>query len=237
MLGQRALWIGGGAAALWLVVRVAALAAHTHGIGAVLPSGMVPVFMAAFIGVFAPILLVLAQLAGPLPGWRRLVAAGGATFLVAVIFEIGVDEVFLRATGAPAWQYRVGPVLGGSTSLVGAVMWPLYGAFVVAVQDGLRRREMVESLFSRAAILAGEAMFLEVAANVFAQVGFHGWFFYYLPEDLKHFTTFAVALPYFVAGLVGVTILDRLERVARPVWIGVGCWGAGVVVLGLAAAG
>ena len=112
-----------------------------------------------------------------------------------------------------------------------------YGAFVVAVQDGLRQRQIAESRFSRAAILAGEAMFLEVAANLFALLGFHGWFFFYLPDDLKHFTTFAVALPYFVAGLVGVTILDQLERVARPVWIGVGCWGVAAIVVGVAAAG
>lgn len=237
MLGQRVVWIGVGAATLWLAVRVAALAVHARGMGPVLPTGMVPVFMAAFILVFTPILLPLAQLAGPLPSWRRLVAAGGATFLVAVMFEIGVDEAFLRLTGALAWQYRVAPVLGGSTSLVGVVMWPLYGAFVVAVQDGLRRRQIAESRFSRAAILAGEAMFLEVAANLFALLGFHGWFFYYLPGDLNHFTTFAVALPYFVAGLVGVTILDQLERVARPVWIGAGCWGVAAIVVGVAAAG
>lgn len=187
-------------------------------------------FLVAFPLFFAPLLYgglcLLARKRLNLH-WRPLLAAAGVTFLCAATTEILVDTAFVAATGAPAWRYIVWPVHQGYTSGVGLVLWPLYGAFVHLLHEVLRsdpRFRAVSGEFARGVLIAADAMLLEVFANLFSLVAFGCFTFYYLPDDLLHFTTIQIFLPYSVAGVLGVQVLNRLEGWRWAAWAGAGAW-------------
>ncbi len=200
-------------------------------------------FILGFVVVFAPVLYGIVHLARTRPdrsvrpsttSIAGMFRAAGLTFLCAAPLEILVDSAFFRVTGQPCWEYRVWPIHMGFTSGVGAVMWPMYGAFVYAFHGALRARDEFPALHGwvgRAALIAVEAMTLEIAANAYALIGFHTFYFYYWPGDLLHYTTMAILVPYFVCGLVGVAALDCVERLPWPVAVGVGSWIAGVILM------
>ena len=163
-----------------------------------------------------------------------LVGAAGVTFLCAVAAEIGVDHAFVAVGGEPAWRYVVWPVQGGYTSGIGVVMWPLYGGFVHLLHGILRgdpRFTRVSGPVARGLLVAAEAMFLEIAANLFTLVVFGRFLFYYLPGDLLHFTTFRIAPPYAAAGLRGVLLLDRIEGRSWAPALGAASWGMAALAL------
>lgn len=193
-------------------------------------------FLVVFPLFFAPVLYGgLCLLAGrrlPLHG-RPLLAAAGVTFLCAASTEILVDSAFVALTGAPAWRYIVWPAHQGYTSGIGLVMWPLYGAFVHLLHEVLRgdpRFRAVSGDLARGVLIAADAMLLEVCANLFSLVAFGCFTFYYLPDDLLHFTTIQIFLPYCVVGVLGVQVLNRLEGRRWAAGAGAGAW---VVAAGL----
>jgi hypothetical protein len=197
-----------------------------------------PAFALGLVVVFAPLLVLAVRIVGrgsPGPAWSYVVGAAGITLPVAAAFEFAIDHAWVLVTGEPAWRYLVAPTHGGYTSAVGLVMWPMYGAFVAALHHavaGRPRLAILHSPWGRAALLAVEALALEIAANLYALLAFGCFFFYYLPNDLLHFTTIRIALPYLVAGRVGVAALDALERHPQRLGIGLAAWviGAAFVV-------
>ncbi|GDX79391.1 hypothetical protein LBMAG42_12020 [Deltaproteobacteria bacterium] len=194
-------------------------------------------FLLAFPLFFAPLLYgglcLLARRRLPLHA-EPLVAAAGVTFLCAATAEIAVDSAFVALTGAPAWRYIVWPVHQGYTSGIGIVMWPLYGAFVHLLHEVLRgdpRFRAVSGDIARGVLIAADAMLLEVAANLFSLVVFGCFTFYYLPDDLLHFTTIRIFLPYCAVGVLGVQVLNRLEGVRGAAWAGGLAWAVAACVV------
>lgn len=200
-------------------------------------------FVALFVLFFSPLLYGIVWLtrsgpdaagAKPAATMPGMVCAAGFTFLCAAPLEILVDTAFVAATGQPCWEYRVWPIHRGYTSGVGAAMWPMYGAFVYAFHGAIRSRadlRCLHGLGARAALVAVEAMVLEIAANAFALAVYGTFYFYYLPGDLNHLTTMQILVPYFGAGMLGLTLLEQVERLPYPAAVGVISWVVGFGLL------
>ena len=196
-----------------------------------LPQAQHGVFTLGFVVVFVPLLAVIVRAFGPLHLGPRTLAAGGCTFLCAVSLEIGLDTLWVRVFGEPLWLYRVWPVHGGYTSGLGLVLWPMYGAFVHSLHHALKARwPLLHGVAPRAALIAVEAMVLEVAANLYGLLSFGCFIFYYTPGDLHHYTSFAVLPPYLAAGFLGVWVLDRLEHVNYPAVWGLVSWAVAAAI-------
>ena len=72
----------------------------------------------------------------------------------------------------------------------------------------------------RAALLAVDAMLLEVAANVFSLLGFGTWLFRYHAPDLHHFTTIEAFPIYLFGGYLGVRVLHAGESHPKRALLG-----------------
>ncbi|MSP54168.1 MAG: hypothetical protein EXR69_00950 [Myxococcales bacterium] len=229
----------------FLVLSFAGDASRSRGLGVqpVLPPERHAEFVLLFVLVFSPALYAVVRWTRDAPDpaatsspttWPGMICAAGFTFLCAAPLEIVVDSAFVAATGRPCWEYRVWPLHRGYTSGVGAAMWPMYGAFVYAFHAAIRsRRDLVwlHGLAARAGLVAVEAMVLEIAANAFALVGYGCFYFYYFPSDLENLTTMQILVPYFGAGVIGLTLLEQVQRLPHPAVVGVLSWVAGLVLV------
>ncbi|MBI5494961.1 MAG: hypothetical protein HY904_08020 [Deltaproteobacteria bacterium] len=183
-------------------------------------------FAVAFAVFFAPLLYLLPCLLARRwlrPDARTVALYAGVTFFFGAGSELVMDPAFISVLGRPCYLYRVWPVHGGYTSGVGLVLWPLYGFFVSMLHHAIHVTPALRHLDghgARAALLAVDAMLLEVAANVFALALFGTWLFRYHAPDLHHFTT-AEAFPiYLVGGYAGLRLLHALETHPRRAWVG-----------------
>lgn len=149
------------------------------------------------------------------PDPRTLAWYMGTAFLFGGLLEIVVDPLWIAVVGRPCWLYHVWPVHGGHTSGVGVVMWPMYGFFVGMLHHAIHvspRLRFLDGHAQRAALLAVDAMLLEVAANLFALAFFGTWHFRYHRGDLAHFTTVEAFPIYVLGGYAGVRVLHALEH-------------------------
>ncbi|MFC2171600.1 hypothetical protein ACFLU6_03095 [Acidobacteriota bacterium] len=195
-------------------------------------------FCFGFVGFFLPLiylsLSLIARKCIPL-NMPKLVLFMGTVFLCAILAECVVDSLFVILIERPAWEYHIWPVHHGYTSGVGMFMWPLYGFYVYLLHFLLKEVELLAPLNNdivKALILGADAMFLEILANFFALIFFHTFHFYYLRNDLYHFTTAEIFISYVLCGFVGfkiLALLDRRERYRLP--IGLVCFAAGILLI------
>jgi hypothetical protein len=194
-----------------------------------------PGFIIVFVLFFLPLLYFLSSFVAKkflsihVP---KLVLYMGCTFFGAMWFEVILDTLFVKFIGYPGWLYKVWPVHQGYTSGVGMFMWPLYGFFVYCINQAIAtnpRLADINNVAAKAFFYALDAMALEILTNIFTILLFHTYLFYYLPGDLKHFTTIQIFLPYlFVSGL-GVTLSLFMERIkTNHFFIGLAFYFAGV---------
>jgi hypothetical protein len=211
-------------------------------LAAVLPAGTRPVvdplaYAALFILVFLPaIYLGPCALAGRWlrPAAGTLLLTMGTTLLCATLAEIVVDTAFMTAVGRPAWLYHLWPVHGGYTSRFGVLMWPMYGFFVCMLHEAMphnRFLKPLDSLLGRALLVGADAMVLEVAANAFSLGFFGSWCFFYLQDDLHHFTSVEIFGPYVLVGWVGLQLLHGLAGLRHPALLGLLFWTSGLGLL------
>lgn len=224
MLGAWVAVLAGG----WAVTRLltGALVAPLGDPATLLTGARAYLFVAAFAVFFGPLLYLLPCLLARrwlLPDARTVALYAGVTFFFGAGSELVMDPAFITVLGRPCYLYRVWPVHGGYTSAVGLVMWPLYGFFVALLHQAIHVTPALRPLdghTARAALLAVDAMLLEVAANVFA-LGFFGvWLFRYHAPDLHHFTTVEAFPIYLVGGYAGLRLLHALEAHPRRAWVG-----------------
>lgn len=180
-----------------------------------------PEFIVVFVLFFGPLL----YLVGCITAKKRLVLDPaklvlymGCTFFGAMWFEIILDTLFVTCTGQPGWIYKVWPIHHGYTSGVGMVMWPLYGFFVYCMNAAVENNSKLAKINHAAAmtfLFALDAMALEILTNLFAIVLYHTYLFYYLPGDLRHFTTVQIFVPYLFACGLGSVFSFYFERLKQ----------------------
>jgi len=62
-------------------------------------------------------------------------------------------------------------------------------------------------------------MALEILTNIFSILLYHSYLFYYLPDDLVHFTTIQIFIPYLFACGLGAILSLFLERLRKESFI------------------
>ena len=194
-----------------------------------------PIFIVAFVLFFLPWLYIFGSLIAKKflsIHFSKLILYMGCTFLGAMWGEIIINTLFVKLFGQPCWLYQIWPIHHGYTSGVGMFMWPLYGFSVYCLDSALKTNPKLAKINNctvKAYLLALDAMLLEILADLFSISQYHSYYFYYLPNDLIHFTTIQVFIPYLFCCILGVNALCFLERFKKMYFvIGLALYLAGV---------
>jgi hypothetical protein len=194
-------------------------------------------FIIVFVVFFLPLLYLFSSLMAKKflsINFSKLILYMGCTFFGAMWFEILLDTLFVKFIGQPGWVYKIWPIHLGYTSGVGMFMWPLYGFFVYCMNNAIETNPKLVNMnngVAKAYLYAIDAMVLEILTNIFSILLYHTYLFYYLPDDLVHFTTIQIFIPYLFACGLGAALSWFLERLKNHHFIigltfylaGVGC--------------
>jgi hypothetical protein len=194
-----------------------------------------PEFIIVFVLFFMPLLYLFCSLVAKKIlsiNFPKLVLYMGCTFFGAMWFEIILDTLFVKFCGQPGWLYKVWPVHQGYTSGVGMFMWPLYGFFVYFLNNAIEINPKLANInngIAKSYLFALDAMALEILTNIFSILLYHTYLFYYLPNDLIHFTTIQIFIPYVFVSALGAALSLLLERLKNNrLIIGLAFYTAGV---------
>ncbi len=156
-------------------------------------------------------------------------------FLVAIVCEVYLGKLYYLLVGEPLWQYRVWPIHDGYTSVLNFIIWPVYGYYVYFLHQVLHaRRVVIRPAWLKGVASGIDGPLLEILANGFFLLFYGTFYFYYLPGDMRHFTSVQVVPLYMVMGVILSLLLDYL--LAKPQ-----CWhypagfyvaGVGFVLIG-----
>lgn len=195
-------------------------------------------FMFGFLLFFGPLIYLINSFFAKewiKPDWGSLILYAGMLLLCGCILEISINFLAEWMSGQPLWHYHIWPLHRASTSGAQLIVWPLYGVHLYLFSRAMYCRNSplaTENIIIRALLLAIDAMFMEVLANLFSLVFFQSFHFYYYLSDFYHMTTGLVFLPYFASGLIGMTILYLLDKPSIPrKGIGIFAFVAGIVLL------
>ncbi len=152
------------------------------------------------------------------PNINRLIMYMGMVFLVAIVFEISLNRLFIYFMGRPSWIYQIWPVYQGSTSGIMTIIWPWYGFHLYFFHQALKLRKsrLYSSGWAIAAFTVIDAMSLETIVNLFSLVFFKQYLFFYLRPDLHHFTSLEIFIPYFITGIILVFAIHIFDRDRIP---------------------
>lgn len=184
-----------------------------------------PEFIVVFVLFFLPLLYLFCSFVAKkfLPvHFPKLALYMGCTFFGAMWCEIIIDTLFVEFSGQPGWIYKVWPVHHGYTSGVGMFMWPLYGFFVYCMNSAIEtnpKLTYINNGIAKTYLFALDAMALEIITNIFAIMLYHTYLFYYLPDDLLHFTTIQIFIPYLFVSALGASFSFLLERLKKNQFI------------------
>jgi hypothetical protein len=159
----------------------------------------------------------------------ELALSMAVAFLVAIVCEVYLGKLYYLFTGQPLWQYRVWPIHDGYTSAVNFIVWPVYGYYLYCLHQVMRAHRIKVRPGWLKGIASGiDGPLLEILANGFFLLCYGTFYFYYLPGDLRHYTSVQVVPLYMVMGILLSLLLDRL-LVQPPRWrYPLGCYLAGV---------
>ncbi|MDH5470750.1 MAG: hypothetical protein OEX75_09175 [Gammaproteobacteria bacterium] len=136
-------------------------------------------------------------------------------FLVAIVCEVYLGKLYYLLVGEPLWQYRVWPIHDGYTSVLNFIIWPVYGYYVYFLHQVLHaRRVVIRPAWLKGVASGIDGPLLEVLANGFFLLFYGTFYFYYLPGDMRHFTSVQVVPLYMVMGVILSLLLDYL--LAKP---------------------
>ena len=156
-------------------------------------------------------------------------------FLVAIVCEVYLGKLYFHVTGVPLWQYRVWPIHDGYTSVLNFIIWPVYGYYIYFLHQFLHARRIVIRPRWLQGIASGiDGPLLEILANGFFLLFYGTFYFYYLPDDLRHFSSVQVVPLYMVMGVILTLLLDYLLE-KPPRWhypAGFYLAGVGFVMIG-----
>ena len=136
-------------------------------------------------------------------------------FLVAIVCEVFLGKLYYLLVGEPLWQYRVWPIHDGYTSVLNFIIWPVYGYYVYFLHPVLHaRRVVIRPAWLKGVASGIDGPLLEILANGFFLLFYGTFYFYYLPGDMRHFTSVQVVPLYMVMGVILSLLLDYL--LAKP---------------------
>ncbi len=136
-------------------------------------------------------------------------------FLVAIVCEVYLGKLYYLLVGEPLWQYRVWPIHDGYTSVLNFIIWPVYGYYVYFLHQVLHaRRVVIRPAWLKGVASGIDGPLLEILANGFFLLFYGTFYFYYLPGDMRHFTSVQVVPLYMVMGVILSLLLDYL--LAKP---------------------
>jgi hypothetical protein len=145
----------------------------------------------------------------------QLALSMAVAFLVAIVCEVYLGKLYYLVTGKPLWQYRVWPIHDGYTSALNFIVWPVYGYYVYFLRQVLHARRIDIRPRWVTGIASGlDGPLLEVLANGFFLLFYGTFYFYYLPGDLHHYTSFQVMPLYMIMGIILTLLLEYLQQ--RP---------------------
>lgn len=164
-----------------------------------------------------------------------LLLSMAVAFLIAIVCEVWLGKLYCLLVGKPLWQYRVWPIHDGYTSALNFIIWPVYGYYVYFVHQVLAaKRVNIRPPWLKGLASGVDGPLLEFLANGFFLWCYGTFYFYYLPGDLRHFTSIQVVPLYMVMGVVLSLVLDRL-LLRPPCWrypVGIYLAGLGFVLAG-----
>jgi hypothetical protein len=145
-----------------------------------------------------------------------LLLSMAVAFLIAIVCEVLLGKLYYLLVGKPLWQYRVWPIHDGYTSALNFIIWPVYGYYIYFVHQVLAaKRVNIRPAWLKGLASGIDGPLLEILANGFFLLFYGTFYFYYLPGDLRHFTSIQVVPLYMVMGVILSLVLDRL--LLRPV--------------------
>ena len=166
---------------------------------------------------------VLFYLLGCLLAWRwirvdvyQLLLSMAVAFLVAIVCEVYLGKLYFLLTGRQLWQYRVWPIHDGYTSALNFIVWPVYGYYIYFLHQVLQARRITIRPNWLKGIASGiDGPLLEILANGFFLLFYGTFYFYYLPGDLRHYTSVQVVPLYMVMGIILALLLGKLQEMPR----------------------
>ena len=165
----------------------------------------------------------------------QLALAMTVAFLVAIVCEVGLGKLYYLAVGEPLWQYRVWPIHDGYTSVLNFIIWPVYGYYLYFLHQVLQARRVVFRPYWLHGLASGvDGPLLEILANGFFILFYGTFYFYYLPDDMKHLTSVQVIPLYMLMGVILSLVLEHVRQRPRNWRYPVGFYlaGAGFVFVG-----
>jgi hypothetical protein len=152
--------------------------------------------------------------------WRYAVLWICAVGCIGMFGEIFIDATCHTLTNQTLWHYQLLPIHLGYTSAFGPIIWGGFGLYLYWQNNAnswLRRWP----IWRKAALMAVEALAIEIIFNLITLVIFGQTFFYYTPPDLWHLTSL-VGLPFWWLG--GLVIYYSLAKFhAHPRFFAVMC--------------
>jgi hypothetical protein len=145
----------------------------------------------------------------------ELLLCMAAAFLVAIVCEVALGRAYGLFLGARLWQYRVWPIHAGYTSALNFLIWPVYGYYWYFLhQVLLAHRVQIRRPWLKGLAAGLDGPLLEILANGFFLLFYGTFYFYYLPGDLRHFTSIRVVPLYMVMGVCLSLVIEFLK--GRP---------------------
>lgn len=165
----------------------------------------------------------------------ELLLCMAVAFLVAIVCEVSLGRGYQLLVGAPLWQYRVWPIHAGFTSALNFIIWPVYGYYWYFLHRVLQaRRVSIRRPWLKGLAAGLDGPLLEILANGFFLLCYGTFYFYYLPGDLRHYTSVQVVPLYMVMGVCLSLVIEFLKSRPRRWHYPALCYLAG---LGFIAAG
>jgi len=142
----------------------------------------------------------------------RLLLFMTVAFLIAIICEVYLGKLYYLLVGKPLWQYRVWPIHDGYTSALNLIIWPVYGYYCYFLHQILQaRRIIIRPSWLKGLASGVDGPLLEILANGFFLLFYGTFYFYYLPDDLRHYTSIQVVPLYMVMGVILSLTMDYLQ--------------------------
>lgn len=159
----------------------------------------------------------------------QLILAMAVAFLVAIVCEVFLGKLYFLVIGEPLWQYRVWPIHDGYTSVLNFIIWPVYGYYLYFLHHVLHSKRIVLRPYWLHGLASGiDGPLLEILANGFFLLFYGTFYFYYLPDDMRHLTSIQVVPLYMVMGIILSLVLEYLRERPRTWQYPVGFYLAGV---------
>ncbi len=141
-----------------------------------------------------------------------------AVFLLAILGESLINPIYEWSVGRKLWEYRILPLHDGNVSALAVLIWSAYGIHLYFIQRTLDHRlpPRLRNRYGKALIIGLEAPLVwEVSGNLFFLIAAQQYYAYYNPPDIWHFTSIQVVPVYIVCILVGLLVLQSLQRLGR----------------------